>query len=369
MRIRWHFPIIVIWLCAASPAPAAVVLQYHHVSDSTPASTSTSPERFAMHLAVLEQSGFEIVRLDDLVESLVAGTPLPDRVAAITFDDGYRSIYDAAWPLLKRRGWPFTVFVNTEPHDRRSPLFMSWAQLRELHAGGATIANHTVSHAHLLGAPDQASGAAWRERVKAEITGAEARIREEIGVAPKLFAWPFGEFDARLLDVLGELGYIGFGQQSGPLAAFSDRRALPRFPFGGPYGDRADFITKVESLAFPLLNGPASIRLRTAAGQPLNDAVLEAAARPVLMLELGPEFDPGRLSCFVSGQGRALLGVAQGWVRVQAEQALDAGSGRYNCTAPSGQRGRFFWFSQPWFVRQPEPTRYNARAGGKSDRP
>ena len=55
------------------------------------------------------------VPLQELVDALRAGQPLPDRTAAITFDDGYISIYDTAWPLLRARGWPFTVFVNTEP--------------------------------------------------------------------------------------------------------------------------------------------------------------------------------------------------------------------------------------------------------------
>ncbi|MEE4216513.1 MAG: polysaccharide deacetylase family protein, partial [Xanthomonadales bacterium] len=105
---------------------AAVVLQYHHVSDETPASTSTSPERFAMHLDYLEEAGFKIVPLQELADTLRTREPLPDKTAAITFDDGYISIFQAARPLLEKKGWPYTVFVNTEPHDQRKPLFMSW---------------------------------------------------------------------------------------------------------------------------------------------------------------------------------------------------------------------------------------------------
>jgi len=344
------------WLAPAVPASAAVVLQYHHVGTSTPPATSTAPDRFAMHLDYLEQAGFEVVGLQELVDAVAAGGPLPDRAAAITFDDGYRSIYEAAWPLLKRRGWPFTVFVNPAPHDNGSPLFMSWDQLREMSAGGATIANHTVNHPHLLEHAPGQDEAAWQRRVAAEITGAQERIREEIGFAPLLFAWPFGEYDAALLELLGELGFTGFGQQSGPLALFSDLRALPRFPFGGPYGDRDDFATKVESLPMPLAAGAGSVRLLSASGQPLGDAVLAAPARPVLMLQLAAGFDSGRLACYVSGQGRAILHVEDGWVRVQAERPLSEGRARYNCTAPSAETGRYHWFSQSWIIRQePHP--------------
>ena len=147
--MRFHIIFTCLAFLLVSPLHAAVVLQYHHISTETPASTSTSPERFAMHLEYLDENGFEIVPLQDLVDQLATGKPLPDRTVAITFDDGYISIYDTAWPLLKEKGWPFTVFVNSEPHDQEKPLFMSWDQLRELHAAGATIANHSVSHPYL----------------------------------------------------------------------------------------------------------------------------------------------------------------------------------------------------------------------------
>ena len=230
--------ILAVLVLVSLPARAAVVLQYHHVDTETPASTSTSPERFRMHLDYLAETGFDVVPLGDLVAALREGRPLPDRTAAITFDDGYISIYETAWPMLKEKGWPFTVFINTEPHDQRKPLFMSWDQLRELHAGGATIANHGVTHPYLLQRQPGHDEAQWKAWVADEITRAQARIEAEIGEAPMLFAYPFGEFDNAVLDIVGGLGYAGFGQQSGPLARFSDLRVLPRFPFGGPYGDR-----------------------------------------------------------------------------------------------------------------------------------
>lgn len=337
-------------LIAASPATAAVVLQYHHVGESTPASTSITPERFAMHLEALAESDFEIVRLQDLVDALRQGRPLPDRVAAITFDDGYRSIYDNAWPMLKAKRWPFTVFVNPEPHDRGSAPYMSWDQLRELQAGGATIANHSFSHARLAERPANGDEAAWRSRVRGEITRAAQRIREETGASPALFAWPFGEFDAALLEILDGLGYTGFGQQSGPLAAWSDPRALPRFPFGGAYGDRDDFLAKLNSLPMPLAAGADALRLETGDGQPLRDVVLNGPARPVLWLELAGGTDPTRLACFVSGQGRADIAIEGQRVRVQAARPLGRGASRYNCTLPGSVAGRYHWFSQPWFV-------------------
>ena len=349
--MRITLALLCLQIILMAPAHAAVVLQYHHVDTETPASTSASPERFAMHLEYLAEKNFDIVPLSDLVSALRAGEPLPDRAVAITFDDGYISIYDTAWPLLKARGWPFTVFVNSEPHDQGKPLFMSWDQLRELHAAGATIANHTVSHPYLLRPPkglDPAQGEDW---VAGEITRAQRRIEEEIGSAPKLFAYPFGEYDNAVLEVVGALGYAGFGQQSGPLAPYSDLRALPRFPFGGPYGDAQDFATKVNSLPLPLADREA-VRWRSEDGRILQDIVLPGpAARPVLLFRPAPGFDGSRLACFASGQARALLERDGEGFRVQAQKPLGTGRARYNCTAPSGMTGRYFWYTQPWIIQ------------------
>jgi peptidoglycan/xylan/chitin deacetylase (PgdA/CDA1 family) len=320
---------------------AAVVLQYHHVSDDTPASTSVSPARFEWHLEYIADQGFRVVPLQTLVDALSAGETFPDRVVAITFDDGYLSIHETAFPLLKRRGWPFTVFVNSEPHDRGQAGFMSWEQLRELARSGGTIANHTASHPHLLDRRDGQNEADWREWVESELSGAARRIEQEIGIASRLFAYPYGEFDEALLEIVAGLGYTGFGQQSGPLASHSDPRALPRFPMGGIYGDTEDFAVKVNSLPMPL------VETETVAG----------GIRPVWRLRPAPPLQASDLSCFASGQGRIPVTIDGEWALVQAPRTLPVGRSRYNCTAPSGDRERFYWESRAWIVRPAETER------------
>jgi peptidoglycan/xylan/chitin deacetylase (PgdA/CDA1 family) len=348
----WRRLLAAVLLTSTAGTEAAVVLQYHHISSETPASTSTSPERFAMHLEYLAAQGFTVVPLQDLVDALRTGTAPPDRTAAITFDDGYRSIYETAWPLLRARGWPFTVFVNTEPHDRQQAGFMSWEQLRELQAAGATIANHSISHPYLVRRRSGQNEQAWRNWASAEIAQAEQRIAEQTGQTVKLLAWPYGEYNKALLEIAESLGYAAFGQQSGPLAAYSDLRALPRFPFGGDYGDAQDFATKINSLPLPLAPGTDSLALLTGDRQPLDDLVLDGDdRRPILALRLATGFDPGRLNCFATGQGRIAVSVDPPWVFARAAVPLAAGRSRYNCTAASGEPGRFYWFSQPWIVR------------------
>lgn len=339
-------------LLLTCPAHSAVVLQYHHISNDTPPSTSTAPERFAMHLDYLAREGFEVVPLQQLVDALEQGGPLPDKAVAITFDDGYRSVYDTAWPLLRERGWPFTVFVNSEPHDQRKPLFMSWDELRELHGGGATIANHTVSHANLLEARGGEDPAERRRRIESEILGAQKRIAAETGEAVMLFAYPFGEFDNLAREVVADLGYTAFGQHSGPLSPGDDAQALPRFPFGGDFGDEQDFGVKVNSLPMPLANGRAAVRFENAEGDLIADIVLEGpAASPAFTLDLEAGFDASRVRCFASGQGAAEVTRQGSRLTVRPEKPFGPGRSRVNCTAPADRAGRFFWYSQPWFIK------------------
>ncbi|WP_116366173.1 polysaccharide deacetylase family protein [Parahaliea mediterranea] len=338
----------VLALLLSRQAGAAVILQYHHISDSTPASTSTSPARFALHLALLEQQGFRVVPLQALVDAHARGEALPDRTAAITFDDGYRSIAETALPLLQARNWPFTVFINSDPHDEGNPLYMSWDQLRELTRHGGTVANHSASHPYLLERQGDESDSAWRERIQGEINRAQQRIGDEIGQAPRLFAHPYGEYDSAVLEILSALGFAGFGQQSGPLAPYSDARALPRFPFGGSYGDRRDFLTKINSLPMPL--SAKGMQLASERGELQADGVISPGARPVLTLHF--QHIPEGLHCFISGQGAVEPQAASGALNVQAPQPLGPGRSRYNCTAPAGD-GRFYWLSQVWIARQP----------------
>lgn len=134
----------------SSTISSAVILQYHHISADTPASTSTSPERFLEHLTLLEELGFEVKSLPWLIQQIQQKHPIRDKTAVITFDDGYLSIYEKAYPLLKKRNWPFTIFISPEPILKGFGDSLNWQQLKEMQANGATLTNHSFSHLHLL---------------------------------------------------------------------------------------------------------------------------------------------------------------------------------------------------------------------------
>lgn len=344
---------------------AAIILQYHHISDLSPPATSISPARFERHLQLIEQMGYTVVSLPDWLAQLRQNSeaPLPDKQVVLTFDDAYRSVYDTAFPLLKARGWPFTVFVQTQPVDARSGAFVRWDELREMAAAGATIANHSVSHAYLLRRLSDETESDWRDRIEQEILGAQARIDAEVPNQGRLFAYPYGEFNHGIKEILAQHDFISFAQHSGPAGKQSDRLALPRFAFGGIYGDDEDFLSKLQSLPLPLAEPVSAAQTWALAAGPFTSAdgvwslpdqyvLPKGATAPILRLELATAELAARLQCYASGQGATAMQRQGRVVYVQAMNALPVGRSRYNCTAPGTSAGRYFWLAQPWLTLQ-----------------
>ena len=339
-------------VCLVAPiCQALVVLQYHHISTDTPPSTSLSPALFRQHLAIIEEQGYRVLALPDVMQALKSGQSLPDKSVVITFDDAYDSIYLAAFPLLKQRGWPFTIFVATEPVERGLRGFITWEQLQEMGRFGATLANHSHSHTHFLRQLDNESTNQWRQRIRDEIEQAENIIKQRTGQSHKLLAYPYGEYNRAIRNIVRDLGFTAFAQQSGPIPGSTshplyDSLALPRFPFGGIYGSAEDFAVKLATLAMPI----DSVKVVDEKGSDIRDTVLARdQLRPQLQLSLQKNLPV--VQCFASGQGAVPIERDGNEIIVQAPKAIPVGRSRYNCTAASDQSGRFYWYSH-FFIRK-----------------
>ena len=324
---------------------AATVLIYHHVSNTMPASTSISPERFVAHMDYLEKNNYHIVPLTELTEKLKKGEALPDKTIAITFDDSYADVYTSAYPILKKHGWPFTFFVNTNAVSS-GKLFVTWDQLREMSKHNVTIANHTTEHNHLVRLNKDENLAQWRERIAGEIKSAQEKIEQEIGNAPQIFAYPFGEYNAEVKQILKEMGYVAFTQQAGVLNAETDLQTLPRFPFGGSYTELNDFIEKISTLSMPVKH----VEFYADKQHKLDDIVVKAGAKPYLVLTLSDNSLLNKVNCFSSNEGAINTQVIGGKLWVQSRQVFPQGRTKFNCTAASNERGRFYWYTQLWLV-------------------
>jgi peptidoglycan/xylan/chitin deacetylase (PgdA/CDA1 family) len=324
-------------VAGAQEAPAsAVILMYHHVSTTTPRVTSVNADEFRAHLEYLRDNKFTILPLQDIVAALRDGSPLPDRAAAISFDDGYRNNYDTAYPMLREFGYPFTLFISSGLVGSNANLYLNWEQIREMAANGATIANHGISHPYLLAREAGEDDAAWLQRIEHEILTAEDTIASETGQDHKLFAYPYGEYDRRIQQLVERLGYVGLGQHSGPVNASSDFTALPRFPFSGVYAALDTFATKVQSLAFDVkLLEPET---------PLTDA-----QQPEAVLDFDGDYRFDALNCFSNNERMEITveNAQEQQYRIKPLSPNTARRFRYNCTAPA-REGRFYWYTVTW---------------------
>ncbi len=335
----------ILTLTVVSAAPtaanqAAAVLMYHRFGEDRFPATNIRTEQFKAQLDFLKKNGFPVVSLSSLLDALTGGKPLPASAVVITIDDAYRSVYQVAYPIFKEYGFPFTVFVATDPVDKGLPAYMTWEQMRAMAGGGASFANHGAGHLSMITTLKGESDDARVSRVLADVEKGRRRLAEELALLPGVFAYPYGEYDGRVAEQLKKMGYICFGQHAGAVGPQSDRRALPRFAVSEAYADISDFSVKVKSLPMPV-----------EAVTPWEPVVSES--RPEIEITLGaagarlPE-----LACYISGQGRAPVR----WVevgkrfKVTPQRPLGPGRQHVNCTAPRND-GRYLWYSHPWFVQ------------------
>ena len=347
--------LLLILLLANLPVQAAshcVILQYHHFSDDTPAITSVTLEQFDDHLDYLKHNNFNVLPLRDVVKALKQGLELPDRCVSLSVDDAYISVYQNAVPRLKRLGWPLTVFVNTEGVDQGVSSYMTWDQMRELSKKGVTFENHGHGHIHMIRKNPDESEEDWRQRVVNDISTAQRRITSEIGIAPRLFAHPYGEYNPVTLEIINQMGLTGFGQQSGPAWPGADFAVLPRFPMAASYAGMNSFKVKVNTLPLPVV-----------LAEPADPLVPPGQMRPGLELTLTADaYSRAAIQCYIGGSNNVEIV----WSKHRPDQlkvtpGFDLGPGRHrtNCTMPSAQKGRFHWYSHNWFVRKADGSWYS----------
>jgi len=323
---------------------SAVVFMYHRFGEDRYPSTSIRIDQFRQQMVYLRDGGFSVIPLAELIAFLSGNQTLPPKAVVITIDDAYRSIYEVAYPLLVEYGFPFTVFVSTDPLDSQLPDYLSWDQIREMASNGVTFANHGAGHIYMVKRKPDESETRWRQRIGADIDKGWRRLTEELTGTnkplPRVFAYPYGEYDVGTAQQLTQRGYIAFGQQSGAIGRLSDRRVLSRFPMAEAYAGMDGFRTKALSLPLPVTE---VVPWDPVTDNPLPEITITLAESSARL---------GELACFIGDQGN----VEVSWIEpnrrfaVSPIKVLAKGRQRVNCTAPRND-GRYYWFSHQWIVR------------------
>ncbi len=338
---RYILLLFLIMLCplagpaqAQMPEDSAVILMYHRFGEDKYPSTNITLEQFDAHLEELKKDKYNIVPLETIVKAFRTNVKLPPRTIAITIDDAYLSILENAWPRLRKAGFPFTLFVSTEPVNRNIPGYLNWRQIQEMARDPlVTIGHHAHSHDHLLYMS--------AEQAARDIDAASATYQKELGYVPEIFAYPFGEYNPALQNTLKKRNITAaFGQYSSAASSRNDLFALPRFAFNERYSDMNRFRLIVNARALPahdiLPINPVITQNPPHIGFTVDDTVRGLSA----------------LSCYPSHLGKAadLKRVGDNRIEVRFDAPLPEGRSRINCTMP-GPDKRWYWFGLPFFVK------------------
>ena len=196
--------------CLHMTSFATVILQYHHVSETTPASTSISPDQFSLHMQYLKDNNFKVIPLSTLMQSIKQKQALPDKSVVITFDDAYLDILTNGKPILDQYDFPFTIFVNPSIVERNSPRYLSWQQLKAMADDGVIIANHGMKHDSLARIPDGMSEPEWLAENTQSLLAAEQLIKEKTGQSWHYFAYPYGEYTPNIQQWVKDNNFVAF---------------------------------------------------------------------------------------------------------------------------------------------------------------
>ena len=224
-----------------SSAQRIPVLMYHRIGSAHndwERKYCVSPETFAAHMDTLARSGWKAVSIDDFFAWLDGGTKLAEGAFLLTFDDGFLGVHDHAAPVLRRLGWPATVFLVSaligqrdtwcathNPDGHTYPL-MDRSQILVLRDQGFSFHSHTRNHADLPTLDDDA--------LEDQLAGAREDLAALLGGPVDYLAYPYGRYDERVLQQAQRAGYrAAFSVQPGFNRADVDRFRLRRLDVFG----------------------------------------------------------------------------------------------------------------------------------------
>jgi peptidoglycan/xylan/chitin deacetylase (PgdA/CDA1 family) len=204
------------------------VLCYHHFAEDCDSSLCTPPSVFEQQMRFLKEQGYSVISTAELVEFMAFRRAIPKKAVVINLDDGYRSAYEIACPILKKYGFPATLFIYTS-FIGASNNALTWDQLKALKADGFQVGSHSVTHADLSKRMVGESEKDYVARIKGELVVSKQILDDKLNQNTQYIAFPYGAFSPLLLKLCEEAGYrVGFSVKAGGNPFFGEPLALKR---------------------------------------------------------------------------------------------------------------------------------------------
>jgi len=207
MKIFQRFLIILILLVVAVTTYGLEVrdkyvvpiVTYHKIeTDSHPDHLLiVTTEHFEQLMSFLKEKKYNVISLDELVTSIRNKKSLPRNSVVLTFDDGSVDNYENAFPILKKYGFPATIFITPRLIGRKG--YLSWDQIKEMDKAGIVFGSHTLSHVYLPGVS--------RGKQKQEVYVSKKIIERRLGHSINHFCYPKGGFTDEIKGFVRQAGY------------------------------------------------------------------------------------------------------------------------------------------------------------------
>ena len=300
---------------------SVIALCYHNIEDGgkLKALTITVAE-FEKEMQAIKDNGFTVIPMQDFLAWRRNEKSIPAKCAIVTIDDGWNSAYTNAWPILKKFNYPFTLFIYIN-YVGSGGKSLSWDQLAEMRDAGVDIESHTYSHSDLKkpGAlVDKKAAEGIRNDVKTlgedgwlrkEIIGSKQVLEKQLGIKCNAFAYPFGIYNQKALDMVKEAGYEAaftvYGQLL-PHSAPYDRLGRYAVEASKPqiFADAMKMIGGGQTAAVssePTYQQLASVSMVT---KPMDGETI-SDPKPLIKANLATlgDIDPGTVEMRISGLG------------------------------------------------------------------
>jgi peptidoglycan/xylan/chitin deacetylase (PgdA/CDA1 family) len=221
-----HLSILMYHQVGFFPRPAAHRAVFCHV------------DRFKAQMAYLKAMNFSVLSLEQARACLFEGKPLPGKSVVLTFDDGYENFREHAWPAMQKHGFPATVFLVSDLLGKTSswlgsefadhPPLMSASTVRQLASEGVNFGSHACSHPRLSRLDDA--------QMRREVFDSKSRLEDVLGNEVPDFCYPYGDYNARTIELVQEAGYrTGLTCIKGPANTAYNPLEIPRKAIS--YGD------------------------------------------------------------------------------------------------------------------------------------
>ena len=167
----------------------AHIFVYHRFGDDSHRSTNTSIKELEKEFEYFKSNNYKVVPLEKIIEKINLKQDIPDNWIALTIDDAYKSFFTHGLDIFKKYNYPFTLYVYTQATNHKYGDFMTWEQVKEASKYGS-IGLHSYSHPHLTHLSNK--------EIYKDTKKAYDIFTKKMGYTPKTYAYPYGEYSARV---------------------------------------------------------------------------------------------------------------------------------------------------------------------------